>query len=905
MDLEETARAQGAKHPSTCEWRQQVTHETPNGRATTYRTELTSGVQKRTITQPDLTTALEEIRDDGATVFVAPNGRRYDRHLRRPDGTDMYTLTASHPAYGGQDSNFAEQQTRLPSGLLRLITQTSAATVNATTGALQTETLTTITNGKPPSTVTYDAATRTFTTTSAAGRSTTTVLDTAGRTSQIAVAGIPNATAFQYDSAGRLFRVTQGTRTTELGYFPPGSALKTGYLQSTQTYAPASPLLTATTYDRDALGRVLQSTTGGETTSTTWDANNSLASVTPPGQPTHSLVYDAINQLVTYAPPVVPGVPSPSTSYAFDLDRNVDSETRPGGILLNPAYDTAGRLDSVVIPGGLLDHAYYSTTPPATGAPGRLSTLAGPYGVNLAYQYDGSLTTRVTWSGLVSGNVAWTYNSDFLPTLETVTPGSGSAISVRFGYDADNLATCASLTNCAPPASDALNIARSPSNGRINTITLGSVSESYGYNDYGELASQTSTFSATPLIALTYDSATFPRDALGRIKRKTETVAGITTNFDYTYDDLGRLTDVHRNGLLDEHFEYDPNGNRTLGFNATVGTTHTSTYDDQDRMLSYGPSTYTYTPNGELATRTTGGQTTTYTYDALGNLLSVALPGGTTIAYLVDGQNRRVGKRVNGTLVKQWLYKDDLRPVAELNGTGAVVARFAYAAERNVPDFIIRGGNTYRVLADQLGSPRMAVNVANSSDVPFRAEYSSFGVQTMVSGTADWMPFGFAGGMYDADTGLVRFGARDYDALLARWTAKDPIRFDGGDSNLFGYVLADPVNFLDPGGTGPIQIALCLANGYTLIECLDYERQLACRNWGVFCEDDQPDPSESVFPVGPKPPPGPPANDNDCLERKAVCRDFCIETVLEAPGCFDKGPDFQRCFQECSRKMGC
>lgn len=57
-----------------------------------------------------------------------------------------------------------------------------------------------------------------------------------------------------------------------------------------------------------------------------------------------------------------------------------------------------------------------------------------------------------------------------------------------------------------------------------------------------------------------------------------------------------------------------------------------------------------------------------------------------------------------------------------------------------------------------------------------------------------------AGGIYDVDTGLVRFGARDYDASVGRWTAKDPIRFSGGDTNLYGYVLVDPVNFVDSDG---------------------------------------------------------------------------------------------------------
>jgi RHS repeat-associated protein len=63
-----------------------------------------------------------------------------------------------------------------------------------------------------------------------------------------------------------------------------------------------------------------------------------------------------------------------------------------------------------------------------------------------------------------------------------------------------------------------------------------------------------------------------------------------------------------------------------------------------------------------------------------------------------------------------------------------------------------------------------------------------------------FQPFGFAGGLYDRDTGLVRFGARDYDPETGRWTAKDPILFEGGDANLYGYVQNDPVNWRDPPG---------------------------------------------------------------------------------------------------------
>jgi len=54
--------------------------------------------------------------------------------------------------------------------------------------------------------------------------------------------------------------------------------------------------------------------------------------------------------------------------------------------------------------------------------------------------------------------------------------------------------------------------------------------------------------------------------------------------------------------------------------------------------------------------------------------------------------------------------------------------------------------------------------------------------------------------LYDSDTGLTRFGFRDYDAETGRWTAKDPILFGGEDSNLYGYLFQDPVNGIDPEG---------------------------------------------------------------------------------------------------------
>ncbi len=81
-----------------------------------------------------------------------------------------------------------------------------------------------------------------------------------------------------------------------------------------------------------------------------------------------------------------------------------------------------------------------------------------------------------------------------------------------------------------------------------------------------------------------------------------------------------------------------------------------------------------------------------------------------------------------------------------------------------------------------------------------KVEYDSFGNILSDSNPAFNIPFGFAGGLNDQETELVRFGYRDYNPDIGRWTAKDPILFAGGDTDLYGYVMNDPINFIDPFG---------------------------------------------------------------------------------------------------------
>ncbi|MBE7486619.1 MAG: RHS domain-containing protein [Polyangiaceae bacterium] len=469
-------------------------------------------------------------------------------------------------------------------------------------------------------------------------------------------------------------------------------------------------------------------------------------------------------------------------------------------MLVGRIYDAAGKLDLLTTPTGNVDYDYFGLTPCPGCAPGRLQRITDPSGVVLDHSYDGLLLKSLTWSGAVAGSVAFGHDASFRITSETVTVGATTS-PVAFGYDNDDILICASPSTCSPAGTDALKITLNAGNGLVTGSTHGLVTDTLTYNAFGELASTTGKVGASTVFSEVVDTAANPRDALGRIVQRVETNGGAAVTWRYTYDLRGRLVDVQKDGALFEHYDYDPNGNRTL-LTTPAGTT-AGVYDAQDRLLSYGSTTYTYTANGELRTKTDSTGTTTYTYDVRGNLVQVDLPSGDVIQYLVDGQDRRVGKNKNGVLERAWLYRNQLNPVAELDGSGALVARFVYGSKSNVPEYMVRGGVTYRVLSDHLGSPRALVDVVTGA-VAWRADFDAWGNRTLIAGTADFLPFGFAGGMLDSETGLTRFGARDYDASVGRWASKDPITFRARSTNLYEYSFGDPVNWFDHTGLKPI-----------------------------------------------------------------------------------------------------
>jgi len=324
-------------------------------------------------------------------------------------------------------------------------------------------------------------------------------------------------------------------------------------------------------------------------------------------------------------------------------------------------------------------------------------------------------------------------------------------------------------------------------------VTGGALNLTRTFNGYGEFENQNFSVNASSLA-----SWGLTRDNAGRIISKSETVEGITSNYVYTYDSMGRLLTVTIDGALIEEYQYDSVGRRTYEMNVQKGISgRTFNYSDEDHLLTAGDVTYQYDVDGFLTTKTNGTDITRYNYSSRGELLSVNLPDGTIIDYIHDPLGRRIAKLVNGAIVEKYLWQGTTTLLAVYDGSNNLIMRFEYT-DTWTPLTMNKNGSIYYLNYDQAGSLRVVADA--SGNVVKRIDYDSFGNIINDTNPSFSVPFGFAVGLYDRDTGLLKFGFRDYDPDIGRWTAKDPIGFWGGDTDLYGYCLNDPINWVDPFG---------------------------------------------------------------------------------------------------------
>ena len=500
----------------------------------------------------------------------------------------------------------------------------------------------------------------------------------------------------------------------------------------------------------------------GASVSYSYDNNGNMTVLVNPNLVAHSFSYTANDQRKSYTTPISGGY-----SYLYDKDRRLSSVTYPSGQGIGNFY-LDGNLDSTVTPEGTISYGYDCGGKLGSVTKGTEST---------SYTYDGSLLLSDTRLGTVNEVIDYTYDTD----MRVGSIGYAGGVE-SFLYDNDGL-----LTGAGP-----FTITRNVSNGLPEAVSDGTAAQSRVFSGYGEVDGVDYTVG----VAAPY-SWSVTRDLAGRITQKVENIGLDTVTWDYTYDLMGRLETVYKDSLLAEAYSYDNNGNRTSENNVLRGVSRFYTHSVEDHIITAGADSYTFDVDGFLTSRTVGANTDTFNYSSRGELLSVTLSTGTRITYDHDPLGRRVAKRVNGTITEKYLWQDSTTLLAVYDGTDALIQRFSYADGR-MPVSMSYNASTYYLTYDQVGSLRAITD--STGAIVKRVDYDSYGNILSDSNPTFSIPFGFAGGLQDRDTGLVRFGARDYDPAIGKWTDKDPIDFKGGDLNLFGYVLGDPVNGMDPEG---------------------------------------------------------------------------------------------------------
>jgi len=725
----------------------------PNG--TKYTTEQTG----------ELNVASTEESTSSAGIFTQTTTTAYgstSTFTRAADNLSaaMDTTCGMHIDYSyGIDPAFKNtilkgSTTQLPSGLTLATEVDRSYQDTDLDGTLDQKTEIVASNGNSWTTV-NDSLTGTITYTTPTGRVSTATYDPMTLLPQgVSTPGL-FPTTFGYDARGRLETVGVGTRTTTMAYDA------NGYPDYVVT-----PDNQTIDYNFDVMGRLRDEIRpDGTTVSYDYDNNGNITVLTTPKLINHLFGYTANDQSMSYATPL-----SGSYAYTYDKERNLKTITAPSGSVITNNY-TDALLTSTVTPEGTITYGH--------DCGGKISSITKG-AESIGYTYDASLLETDTRTGLINQTLSITYNNDF--NLESFTYAGGTE---TYGYDLDGLLTSVG----------AFTITRNVSNGLPEAVGDGIVSLTNTINGYGELDANDWTVASNSV----YSWNVSQRDQAGRIKQRIENIGGETITWDYDYDLLGRLVETRKNSGIVESYGYDDNGNRTSETNTLRGISgRTFSYSDEDHMMSAGTDVYEYDLDGYLYQKTTAEGVTGYDYSSTGELLQVDLPNGDVVSYDHDPLGRRIAKRLNGAIVEKYLWAGvNTHLLATYNSSDVLVSRFDYAGGR-MPISMTAGGSAYYLAYDQVGSLRAVTDAAGS--IIKRIDYDSYGNIISDSNPGFSVPFGFAGGLYDQETGLVRFGARDYDSTVGRWTAKDPLGFAAGDVSLFGYVLNDPVDFVDPEG---------------------------------------------------------------------------------------------------------
>ncbi|MCP3996209.1 MAG: hypothetical protein GY722_14285, partial [bacterium] len=592
----------------------------------------------------------------------------------------------------------------------------------------------------------YDAAGRRTKTVGARGGVFDFEYDPAGNKTAVVDAN-RHRTEFEYDDAGRRVRTIfpdltdrhvgydlLGRRTSETD--PAGKTTQLRYDKLGRLVKVIDALLQDTDYVYDELGnRTQQIDANDHVTRYEYDALGRTTRRILPGDGKYEVMtYYSDGTLKSHTD--FGGV---TRTFEYDTNRRLTRRAYSDGSDVTFTYTPTGQRETVTDSRGTTTYIYDPRD--------RLTEKIDPTGYRLGYTYDPQGNRDSLTATVGTAVYTTTYTYDELDRLETVTDPQGGVTTL--GYD-DN----GNRTSLAHP----------------NGVTSG-----YVYDQLNRLTDLTTVNSADEVLASYHYT-------LGLAGNRTRIDEHDGTSRHYTYDDLYRLTqdrvtDAAAEQVYQRDFDYDPVGNRrTQTIDEGDGSTIiTSAYDDRDRLLTAGATSYGWDDDGNLTAKTDDGATA-YGWDLENRLRSVVLADGTLVVhtYDVDGVRVRTEMTPPGGPCKTVDYLVDTsgplsHVVAESSVTGSVTAYYVRGDDILSVIRPLTGVLSYH--EDGLGSIRALTD--ESGEVTDRWSFTAFGELLSHEG-ADPNPYLFAGESLDPNSRWYYNRARWMDPAVGRFASVDP-----------------------------------------------------------------------------------------------------------------------------------
>jgi RHS repeat-associated protein len=460
----------------------------------------------------------------------------------------------------------------------------------------------------------------------------------------------------------------------------------------------------------------------------------------------------------------------------FSADGGLPAET------VENTYDTAGLLTEFGDSTDYLDNVSYSPQGQI------LSTTFGPSGSQLVQDYTYDAATDRTLQSITNlqnlseaaDTTDYTYDQSGDVTSTSDIQNTGSTETQCYAYDTssnelDELTAAWTDTGGTTSTSDGANLPPggigSCNNTSPSAANVGGPAtywQSYTYDLLGDRTSETSYNTALPASQDTLANATIQEIAYPGGNLSNSPTSNAPTTSQPQPDIASSIVTTSPSGSTTTTPTYNVDGQETQATTSSTGSSPPT-----------GPGKFTgitYNAQGQVSSVTTAAGTSTYFYDAGGNLLLQADPGGTSTLYLDGGDEQVIanGSTLSG---ERLLTAPD----------GTQVARSS-------------NGAVCYTTANQLDTALEAINASTLAIT--RRYYDPWG-NPVGTAPASWPDnLGYVGKPADPVTGLDMLGARQYNPATGSFTSLDPDLEQGSPQQMGGYAYAgnNPATVSDPSG---------------------------------------------------------------------------------------------------------